>query len=125
MVSQVAAGRKNRLSFEIDGEHCALGWDLENPNELWIGRRNEPNGTIIKDPSLMYEEAREYAHYPGGHTEGYPTGPRNVFRNVYGHIAGERKGGDYPTFIDGHNAIAICDAIVESSKKRAWLDVEY
>lgn len=125
MVSQVAAGRKNRLSFEIDGANCALGWDLENPNELWIGRRDGPNGTILKDPSLVYEEAREYAHYPGGHTEGYPTGPKNVFRNVYGHIAGERKGGDYPTFIDGHNAIAICDAIVDSNKQKAWLDVEY
>ena len=125
MVSQVSAGRKNRLSFEIDGAKCALGWNLENPNELWIGRRDDPNGTLIKDPSLMHEEAREYAHYPGGHTEGYPVGPKNMFRNIYGHILGERPGGDYPTFVDGHNAIAICDAIVESSKKRAWVDVKY
>ncbi len=68
-VNQCAAGRKNRLCFEIDGSNCAVAWDQERPNELWIGRRDGPNETILSDPSLMYEEAREYAHYPGGHNE--------------------------------------------------------
>ncbi|MBN1854989.1 MAG: Gfo/Idh/MocA family oxidoreductase [Pirellulales bacterium] len=124
-VSQVSAGRKNGLRFEIDGSGCALAWEQERPNELWVGHREGPNQIIMKDPSLLYEEAREYAHYPGGHNEAYPDGPKNLFRNVYGHIAGERPGGDYPTFVDGHNAIAICDAIAASSKSRQWTDVAY
>lgn len=124
-VSQVSAGRKNGLRFEIDGSECALGWNQERPNELWVGHRDGPNQTIMKDPSLLYEEAREYAHYPGGHNEAFPDGPKNLFRNIYGQIAGERTGGDYPTFIDGHNAIAICDAIAASSKARQWVDVAY
>ena len=124
-VSQISAGRKNGLRFEIDGSKCALAWEQERPNELWVGRRDGPNQTIMKDPSLLYEEAREYAHYPGGHNEAYPDGPKNLFRNVYGHIAGVRSGGDYPTFVDGHNAIAICDAIAASTKARQWVDVAY
>lgn len=124
-VNQCAAGRKNRLYYEIDGSKCALVWNQERPNELWVGRREGPNQVIMKDPSLLYPAAREYAHYPGGHNEAYPDGPKNLFRNVYGFIAGTRPGGDFATFVDGHNEIAICDAILKSSRERKWVDVEY
>ena len=82
-VSQVSAGRKNRVWFEIDGSKCALSWDQENPNEMWIGYRDKANEILAKDPALMHDVAREYAHYPGGHPEAYPDGPKNLFRNVY------------------------------------------
>jgi len=124
-VNQCAAGRKNRLYFEIDGEKCAIAWNQERPNELWVGRRDGPNQVVMKDPSLLYPAAREYAHYPGGHNEGYPDGPKNFFRNVYGFIAGVRAGGDFSTFVDGHNEIAICDAVLKSSHNKCWVDVEY
>ena len=90
-VNQCAAGRKNRLYLEIDGEKMCVSWNQERPNELWVGRRDGPNQTVLKDPSLLYPAAREYAHYPGGHNEGYPDGPKNLFRNVYGFIAGTRR----------------------------------
>jgi predicted dehydrogenase len=124
-VNQCAAGRKNRLSFEIDGSKSALAWDQERPNELWIGRRDGPNQVMFKDASLMYEEAREYVHYPGGHNEAWPDGPKNLFRNVYGHLAGNRPGDDFATFEDGHNEIAICEAMLRSSKDEKWVEVEY
>src|SRR5688572_6981967 len=60
-INQCAAGRKNRLYFEIDGSKCALAWDQERENELWVGRRSGPNQTIMKDPSLLHPTAREYA----------------------------------------------------------------
>jgi len=124
-VNQCAAGRKNRLYYELDGSKCALSWDQERPNELWIGRRDGPNETLMKDPSLLYPEARDYAHYPGGHNEAYPDGPKNLFRNVYAYLAGKRQGGDFATFIDGHNEIAICDAVLKSGREKRWIDVEY
>lgn len=124
-VNQCAAGRKNRLFFEIDGSNSALSWNQERPNELWVGRRDGPNQTIMKDPSLLYPEARQYAHYPGGHNEAYPDGPKNLFRNVYGFIAGTRPGGDFATFVDGHNEIAICAAVLKSGREKQWIDVEY
>lgn len=124
-INQCAAGRKNRLYYEIDGSKCALAWDQERPNEMWVGRRDGPNQVVLKDPSLLYEEARDYAHYPGGHNEAYPDGPKNLFRNIYGYLAGARKGGDFATFEDGHNEIAICDAVMKSSKEKQWVGVEY
>jgi hypothetical protein len=84
-----------------EGSRSALSWDQENPNHLWIGHRDKPNETLMKDPSLMDPTARTFAHYPGGHPEGYPDGPRNLFRNLYRYIAAGKKPGkdqaDFPT----------------------------
>lgn len=124
-VSQVSAGRKNRLSYEIDGSKCALCGDLEQPNELWVGYREKANEVLIKDPSLLKEEARPYAHYPGGHAEGYPDGPKNLFRNVYLKAMGETQATEFPTFADGHRAVAIIEAVLESSRKGQWAKVQY
>ena len=126
-VSQVAAGRKNRLHFELDGSKCALAWDQETPNEMWIGYRDKANEILTKDPSLLHEAAREYAHYPGGHPEAYPDGPKNLFRNVYRAVA---KGQmptdpDWSTFEDGHKEVAICEAVLTSHKNQQWTDVDY
>jgi predicted dehydrogenase len=124
-VSQVSAGRKNRLFYEIDGAKCALSADLERPNELWVGHRDKANEVYIKDPSLLKEQARPYAHYPGGHPEGYPDGFKNLFINVYRRIAGESKVDTFPTFEDGHRAVAIVEACVTSAQSGKWTKVAY
>ena len=126
-VSQVSAGRKNRLYFEIDGSKCALSWDQESPNEMWIGYREKANEVLMKDPSLLHEAAREYAHYPGGHPEAYPDGPKNLFRNVYRAVAGGTMPAepDWSTFEDGHGEVAICEAVLASRRAGSWVDVKY
>ncbi|MBI4603755.1 MAG: Gfo/Idh/MocA family oxidoreductase [Planctomycetes bacterium] len=126
-VSQVSAGRKNRLYYEIDGAKCALAWDQERPNEMWIGYREKPNEVLAKDPSLLHPRAREYAHYPGGHPEAYPDGPKNLFRNVYRAVPGGAMPADpdWSTFDDGHKEVAICEAVLKSSRSKAWTEVAY
>jgi len=124
-VCQVAAGRKNRLYYEVDGSKCALCGDLERPNELWVGYREKANETIIKDPSLLRPEARPYAHYPGGHPEGYPDGPKNLFNNVYRKVMGDPEALAFPTFEDGHRAVAIVEAVLKSSRNGKWEKVQH
>jgi len=128
-VHQCAAGRKNRLYFEIDGSKCALVWDEEDPERLWIGHRDGPNQILMRDPSLLHEEVQPYCHYPGGHPEGYPDGLKNFVRNVYTFIADGKKPGrnreNFSTFLDGHNEIAIVEAVLQSSKKKQWVRVKY
>ena len=124
-VSQVSAGRKNRLCYEIDGSQCALAADLEQPNELWVGHREKANDVFIKDPSLLKEPARPYAHYPGGHPEGYPDAFKNLFQNIYLKVAGVPEAGPFPTFADGHRAVAIVEAVLTSSRSGQWTKVAY
>lgn len=126
-VSQVSAGRKNHFWFEIDGSRKALSWNQEEPNQLWIGYRDKANEVLIKDPALLDEQARPFAHYPGGHPEGYPDGPKNLFARVYDFI---RRGNDphhdktdFPTFEDGHWENKIVEAILDSHRKKQWVEM--
>ena len=124
-VSQVSAGRKNHLTFELCGTAQAAWWDQERPNELYLGRRNEPNELMLKDPSLLDPSAKDYAHYPGGHQEGYPDCLKNFFRNVYRYIRNPRGKIDFATFDDGHRAVCIVEAALKSNKMKKWVDVKY
>ena len=126
-VSQVSAGRKARLWFEVDGSEGSLAWHSEEPNTLWIGHRSEPNQKMMKDPALMSPAARGYSAYPGGHTEGYPDTFAQLFKDFYGYISG----GDFsaprsfPTFETGHEELILCDAIAQSARERKWVTVKY
>lgn len=124
-VSQMAAGRKNHIVFEIQGIESSMWWDHERPNELMVGHRNEPNGLMMKDPAMMDKSVSDYAHYPAGHNEGYPTCVKNFCRNVYRHIRNPNGKIDYATFEDGHNANCIVDAVLKSHESRKWTEVKY
>ena len=124
-VSQCFAGRKNRMFYELAGSKCSMAWDQERPNEMWIGYREKANELLLKDPSLLCPTARAYAHYPGGHPEGYPDGLKNFALRVYSHIAGKSKAVDFSTFQDGHNELAICEAVLASHAAKKWTDVKY
>jgi predicted dehydrogenase len=123
-VSQISAGRKASLSFEINGSEGSLAWNSESPNQLWIGHRNQPNQELLKDPSLMMPAARGYAAYPGGHIEGYPDTFLQLFKDFYTHI---EKGGasipTFPTFQTGHDELVLCEAIAKSARERQWVKV--
>src|SRR5829696_3813449 len=82
-VSQVSAGHKNRLGFEINGADASLAWNLERPEELWVGRRERASELLQRDPSLLAPEARSTTSYPGGHAEGFPDTFKALYRAVY------------------------------------------
>ncbi|MFO0923810.1 MAG: Gfo/Idh/MocA family oxidoreductase [Pirellulales bacterium] len=123
-VSQVTAGKKNSLQYEIAGERCSLSWNSQSPNRLWIGRRDAGNTELIRDPSLMSPEARMHSTYPGGHNEGFPDTFKQLFRSFYSYIESDRKAQPrFPSFQDGHREILLCEAILESSKQGTWITV--
>jgi predicted dehydrogenase len=123
-VNQVAAGRKNRLYFELDGSKQSIAWESETPNQIWIGRRDGNNELMMRDPSLVYPECRGVIDYPGGHNEGFPDTFKQLLKEVYAHISGEKSGdASYPTFKDGLRELILCEKIIESNKNRAWVKV--
>lgn len=125
VVSQVSAGRKNSLRFEIDGSAASAAWDSEQPNELWLGQRDEPNRTLMKDPNLLTPAAARLVGFPGGHQEGYGDTIKQMFSAVYNYIeAGDYAAPrDFPTFDDGHDEMLLCDALLASSKQGTWVRV--
>lgn len=124
-VSQVAAGRKNCLRYEIAGAKAALAWDSERPNELWLGHRDRANELLIRDPALLQPAVRPFANYPGGHNEGFPDSFKQLFRAVYQTIdqGGGKSPRSFPTFEDGHREVVLCEAILRSYRERRWVEV--
>ena len=122
-VSQVSAGRKNRLAIEVYGSKGSAAWDQERPDELWMGRRNEPNRVMVKDPSLLEARARGYADLPGGHSEGYDDTFKQVFRRFYRAVADPSAAADYPQFADGLRQLQILEKALESASRRGWVDI--
>ena len=113
------AGHKNDLTFEINGSEASIRWQQEDPNRLWIGRREQPNQVLTKDPALLYPEAAQYARLPGGHNEAWADAFRNIMGNILSAIRdGESQpggsSGDYPTFATGEEICRVVDAIERS-----------
>lgn len=126
-VSQVSAGRKNRLLFEINGSEKSLCWDQERPQQMWIGARDRPNQLISDDPALMNDEVRGAVHFPGGHNEGWPDAFKNMLGNFYRFIAaGKQPDADpgFATFEDGAQMMLVVDAIIKSHRQQRWVKVE-
>jgi predicted dehydrogenase len=125
-VSQVTAGRKNRLEWEIAGSKKAIAWNGERPEELWIGERNQANQILMRDGSQMHAAGSAYTNYPAGHAEGFPDTFKQLYRAIYADIEKGKRSSQplYATFEDGHKGLALCEAILESSKKGIWVKVK-
>lgn len=127
-VSQMSAGRRNSLSFEIDCANSAAAWNQEEPHQAWIGHRDRPNEVVMADPTLISEKARSFINYPGGHNEGWPDALKNGMHTFYSFIKnGKNPAVDekqFATFLDGHKSMCIVEAILESSVSGTWTKIE-
>jgi predicted dehydrogenase len=125
-ISQVSAGRRNRLAWEIDGDVSALAWASDDPDHLWIGHRGRPNEIVEKDPALLTPEGAAAAAFPGGHVEGYPDTFRALLTAVYADVEAGAPAAEprYATFADGHAIMAVCEAVASSARSGTWATVE-
>jgi predicted dehydrogenase len=120
-VSQVSAGRKNRLWFEIDGAERAVVFDQENPETVWLGGR-EATGAIIRDPVQLTPEARRLNRTPAGHVQGWEAGFESFVAEAYAAVAG-LPAPDLPTFDDGARSVRLVQAVLASAAQRQWREV--
>jgi predicted dehydrogenase len=125
VVSQVSAGRRNSLRFEVDGSAGSLAWDSERNEELWLGHRGQPNELLLRDPALLAPGARSRTGLPAGHAEGFAETFKELYRAVYAAVAtgGPPEQPDYPTFADGHWENVLGDAVALSNCERRWVEV--
>lgn len=125
-ISQISAGRKNSLQYEIDGSEGSLAWDSENPDQIWFGHRERANEILLKNPALMSERGQAAAALPAGHVEGFFDTFAAHFRTVYADVLAGSPSAEarYPTFADGHDEMLVGDAIARSAREGRWVDVD-
>ena len=126
-VSQVSAGRKCYLNFEIDGSKASLYWNQETADQMWMGFRDRDNCQVMRNPNLMSKEARQYTYLAAGHPEGWNDALKNNMYSFYKYIdCGKIMGKnpcDFATFNDGHYIVKLTEAILKSNKTRGWVEV--
>ncbi|MFI1338316.1 Gfo/Idh/MocA family protein [Streptomyces sp. NPDC020845] len=121
-VSQVSAGRKNRLWFELDGSAASAVFDQESPETVWLGA---PDGArvLVRDPNHGSAEQRRLSRLPAGHAQGYADCFNSFVADAYAAIRGEAPEG-LPTGEDGVRSARIVEAVLTSSASLSWVDVD-
>jgi predicted dehydrogenase len=122
VVSQVSAGRKNRLWFEISTAAEGLAFDQEQPETLWVGRR-ERAAVISRDFATLAPDAAHYVTLPGGHPQGYHDCFDAFIAETYEAIRTGQAAEGLPGFSDGLRSLRITEAVLESARERRWVEV--
>lgn len=118
-VSQVSAGRRNRLWFEIDGARASVAFNQEDAERLWIGLPDQREEVFVRGPGAGSAEQRRLSVLPAGHAQGYGHCFEAFVADTYRAIEGERPEG-LPTFEDGVRSALIVDRVITSARTRAW-----
>ena len=126
VISQLSAGRKNRLWVEVDGMHQSAVFDQEQPEQLWIGSETGAQ-ILVRDPNHGSAEQRRLSSLPAGHPQGYAQCFENYVVDSYAAVDAYAGRGEVPdglpTFADGARAAEICDAMLRSASSGEWVSV--
>jgi hypothetical protein len=91
---------------------------------LHFGNRDGANETAVRATPAFGDGAAGFMDYPPGHVEGFPDTFKMLFRSIYTAIASGGKGEQFfATAADGHQEVAVCEAILRSHQAGAWVKV--
>jgi predicted dehydrogenase len=120
--SRCCLGRKNALTFEINGSKGSLSFDLERLNELQVHLAGTRPGlgaqgfrsVLVTEPDHPY-----WSHWwPQGHIIGWEHTFIHELHHLLTAIRDDRdvtpQGAD---FEDGYRAAEVCDAVLRSSRQ--------
>ena len=126
VISQLSAGRKNRLWLQVDGMQASAAFDQEQPEQLWLGAADGAR-VLVRDPTQGSAEQRRLSALPAGHVQGYAQCFEAYVADSYAAVDAHRGSGEVPdglpTFADGLRAAVICDAMLRSAATREWVTV--
>jgi predicted dehydrogenase len=124
--SQVNVGRKNSLQWDVAGSEASAAWDSETPDHLFVGHRDRPNETLMRDFTLMNPTGTAAATLPPGHVEGFGDSFHAFFRAVYTDVSagGRQEGSTWATFEDGDYEMRFCDAVLRSAQEGRWVRLD-
>jgi predicted dehydrogenase len=122
VVSQVSAGRKNRLWLEVDAARGSVAFDQEDADTLWCGGR-DASTLVRRDPGVLTGSAGRLAVLPPGHPQGYQDCFDLLVADVFEGIRTGAAPDGLPSFDDGVRAARITDAVLRSARDGGWVEV--
>jgi predicted dehydrogenase len=120
--SQVCVGQENGLRIRVFGEKGGLSWAQEHPNDLMVYWKDKPPELRRPGNPWIAPTSATLQRVPAGHPEGY----LEAFANLYRAFARAIRGKDdiersFPDVQDGLRGMRFLRAVLESSRKAAWV----
>ncbi len=121
--TRFATGRRNGMSFEINGSKGSVKFEFERMNELQYYNASDPSYQQGFKLISATESEHEFAGawWPPGHIIGYEhTFVHEMYSFVQAICSGLKAN---PDFEDGYICCKILDAVDNSIKEGGWIDV--
>jgi predicted dehydrogenase len=124
--TNMAAGRRAHMTFELNGSGGTVAYDLERLNSLSVHLLGErPSGGGLREIHVT-DADHPYGGvwWPPGHSIGWEASLVHELGHFLGAVAGHRSVGPLgATFDDGYRCAVVCDAIMEAARSGRRVDV--
>jgi len=122
--TRFASGRKNGLTFEINGSKGSLSFDIERLNELQVHYRDSKPGKLAQGFRTVLVSEADHPFWEHWWPQGHMIGWEHTFVHEIHHfltaIREDTEIGPHgATFEDGYRAAEICDAMLRSADSGA------
>ena len=122
--TRFAAGHKNDLRIEINGDRGSIEFEFERMNELNYFSQEDGDGVQGWRKIQVTEGSHPYIRFwwPAGHVIGFPE---TFCHELYEFVRHIHEGTEcVPNFEDGVKCAQVMDAVDLSIARRAWVDVD-
>ncbi len=122
--TRYARGHKALYTFEINGEHASIAWDLHDLHRLsYFDHRDN---SLVRGWHSVHVTDSDMPYMGHWWVPGLQIGYEHSFiHQVADFITGLQEGKPVaPTFRDALETQRVCDAILKSARDRQWVDVE-
>ncbi|MBD0289967.1 MAG: gfo/Idh/MocA family oxidoreductase, partial [Thermoleophilia bacterium] len=128
--SRFCPGRKNAMSFEINGSKGSIAFDLERLNELQVHLEGSQPGAHAQGFRTVLVSESDHPFWEHWWPQGHVIGWEHTFVHEIHHLlTAIAEDGDVAphgaTFEDGYRAAEVCDAVVRSSASGERQEISY
>lgn len=120
--TRYARGHKALYTFEINGEHASIKWDLHDLHRLeWFDHRDDG---IVRGWRSIHVTDGDHPYMGHWWVPGLQIGYEHTFVHQVADFLADLAGGQttQPDFRNALETQKVCEAVIESGKARAWKD---
>jgi predicted dehydrogenase len=120
--TRYARGQKALYTFEINGEHASISWDLHDQNRL--GFFDHSDESIVRGWRSIHVSDSDQPYIKRWWIPGVCIGYEHTFvHHVADFLESLETGEDCPpTFRDALETQKVCEAVLDSAKSKSWKD---
>lgn len=121
--TRYARGHKALYTFEINGEHASIRWDLHDLHRLeYFDHRDD---SIVRGWRSVHVSDGDMPYMGNWWVPGLNIGYEHTFIHQVADFLKSLESGQpmHPSFRDALETQKICDAVLASAAERAWKDV--